>query len=81
VNAPARLIPDALILLGLTAVALGAGLIYLPAGLVVGGAAAVGLGWVLNLDQAAAPPAETDAPPAPEPTVDGNERFAVERSL
>lgn len=47
-----RHLPDALIVLGLLAVAAGAALVYLPAGLIVGGGAGIALGAVLNHDQA-----------------------------
>lgn len=55
-------IPDALVLFGLTAVAVAAGLLAVPAGLAVGGIEAVVLGVVLNLDRAQRTPADDEAP-------------------
>lgn len=61
-----RHLPDALIVLGLLAVAVGAGLVYLPAGLVIGGVEAVVLGAVLNRDALS----RELAPPKPGPPAD-----------
>lgn len=40
-------VPDALMLAGAGTIAYGAGLVYLPAGFVVGGAFALTAGWLL----------------------------------
>lgn len=70
-------IPDVLIVIGLAAVAVAAGLLSLPAGLAVGGVEAVALGVVLNIDRARAAAAAT--PPPPPSAVD--DALTVERKL
>jgi hypothetical protein len=47
-------IPDVLIVLGLVAVTIGVLLVSVPAGVVVGGVLAVGLGTQLNADRVVA---------------------------
>lgn len=39
-------LPDALLLSGASAIAYGAGLVYLPAGFIVGGGFALAAGWL-----------------------------------
>jgi hypothetical protein len=41
-------LPDALMVVGASAIAYGAGLVYLPAGFVVGGGFALAAGWLLS---------------------------------
>jgi hypothetical protein len=77
VSKPARLIPDLLIVLGLMALAAGAALVAVPAGLAVGGIEAVGLGYVLNLDRARSAAAASEA----SDERGTSERYAVERKL
>ena len=40
-------LPDALMIVGATAVSTGVGLVYMPAGLMVGGLFLLGAGWLL----------------------------------
>lgn len=41
-------LPDTLVVGGASAIAFGAGLVYLPAGFIVGGALAIGMGCVAS---------------------------------
>lgn len=43
-----ELCSDALVVIGAAAVAVGIGLIYLPAGIIAGGLLAIGIGWQLS---------------------------------
>lgn len=44
---PKELLSDALVCIGAAAVAVGAGLIYLPAGVMIGGFGAIWIGWLI----------------------------------
>ena len=44
---PKELLSDALVCIGAAAVAVGAALIYLPAGVMIGGVGAIWIGWLI----------------------------------